>query len=94
MEELKVIAERLSNIDETIDKINEIPCQSFSIESILYIDFGIKVKDDNNEYRNICDVLKDVSKIYWNLNDDARDNLRKLIFGSHCSKKRFESYME
>lgn len=94
MEELKVIAERLGNVDETIDKLNKIPCQSFfSIESILYNDFGIKVRDDNNEYRNIYDVLEDASKIYWTLDDDAKDNLRKLIYGSHCSKWRFESYM-
>lgn len=93
MEELKILTERLSNVDEIIDKLNEIPCQSFSIESILYNDFGIKVRDDNNEYRNIYDVLEDASKIYWTLDDDAKNNLRKLIMDSHCNKRNFENYM-
>lgn len=93
MKKLKVISERLSNMDEIIDKLNEIPCQSFSIESILYTYFGIKVRDNNNEYRSLCDVINDVSKIYWTLDDDTKDNLRKLIMGYRCSKERFESYM-
>lgn len=94
METLKVTVERLNNIDKIIDKLNEIPCQSFSVESILYTDFGIKVRDDNNEYRNVYDVLEDASKIYWTLDDDVKDNLRKLIYGSHCSKETFESYIQ
>ena len=80
-------------MSEMIDRINEIPCQSFSIENVLTYDFGIQTRNSDGTFRTICEVLDDASKVYWNLNDSRKDVLRELIFGGHCSKNRFEEYM-
>lgn len=55
--------------------------------------FNIKTRNTDGSFRNICDVLTDVSKIYWDLEENQRNLLRELILGSHCSKHRFEEYM-
>lgn len=90
MEDIKEYAEKLNEI---VDKINEIPCQSFRIEDIIAHDFGIQTRNSDGTFRALCEVLDDASKIYWNLNEARRDVLRELIFGGHCSKNRFEEYM-
>ena len=84
MEDIKEYAEKLNEI---VDKINEIPCQSFRIEDIIAHDFGIQTRNSDGTFRALCEVLDDASKIYWNLNEVRRDVLRELIFGGHCSKK-------
>ena len=90
MEDIKEYAEKLNEI---VDKINETPCQSFRIEDIIAHDFGIQTRNSDGTFRALCEVLDDASKIYWNLNEARRDVLRELIFGGHCSKNRFEEYM-
>ena len=90
MEDIKEYVEKLNEI---VDKINEIPCQSFRIEDVIAHGFGIQTRNSDGTFRTVCEVLDDASKIYWNLNDSRKDVLRELIFGGHCSKNRFEEYM-
>ena len=90
MEDIKEYAEKLNEI---VDKINEIPCQSFRIEDTLTYDFGIQTRNSDGTFRTLYDVLNDASKVYWNLNERQRKVLRELIFGGYCSKNRFEEYM-
>ena len=90
---MKEIKEYTEKLNEIVDKINEIPCQSFRIEDIIAHDFGIQTRNSDGTFRALCEVLDDASKIYWNLNEARRDVLRELIFGGHCSKNRFEEYM-
>ena len=90
MEDIKEYTEKLNEI---VDRINEIPCQSFSIEDTLTYDFGIQTRNSDGTFRTICEVLDDVSKVYWNLEDTRKKVLRELIFGGYCSKNRFEEYM-
>lgn len=63
------------------------------IEDILASDFGIYVRNSDGTFRPLCDVLDDVSKVYWSLDEQKKDLLRELIFGGHCSKNRFHEYM-
>lgn len=80
-------------MDDILDRINEIPCQSFRIEDVLIYDFGIQTRNSDGSFRTLCEVLDDASKIYCNLDDTRKKVLRELIFGGHCSKNRFEEYM-
>lgn len=57
-------------MDDVLDRINEIPCQSFRIEDTLTYDFGIQTRNSDNTFRTMCEILDDASKIYWNLNDE------------------------
>lgn len=63
------------------------------IEYTLAHDFNIATRNEDGSFRNICDVLEDASKIYWNLEEHQKDLLKEVILGSHCSKHRFEEYM-
>lgn len=85
--------EYTEKLNEIVDKINEIPCQSFSIEDIIAHDFGIQTRNSDGTFRAMYEVLDDASKVYWNLDDTRKKVLRELIFGRHCSKNRFEEYM-
>ena len=80
-------------MDDVLDRINEIPCQSSSIEDTLTYDFGIQTRNSDGTFRTMCEVLDDASKVYCNLDDIRKKVLRELIFGEHCSKNRFEEYM-
>ena len=90
MEDIKEYTEKLNEI---VDRINEIPCQSFSIEDTLTYDFGIQTRNSDGTFRTMCEVLDDASKVYWNLDDTRKKVLRELIFGGYCSENRFEEYM-
>ena len=90
---MKEIKEYTEKLNEIVDKINEIPCQSFEIEDTLTYDFGIQTRNSDGTFRTMYEVLDDTSKVYWNLDDTRKKVLRELIFGGHCSKNRFEEYM-
>ena len=75
-------------MSEMIDRTNEIPGQSFSIEDVLTYDFGIQTRNSDGTFRTMCEILDDASKVYWNLDDTRKKVLRELIFGGHCSKNR------
>lgn len=64
------------------------------IEYALSHDFNIATRNEDGSFRNICDVLEDASKIYWDLEGHKKDLLKELIFGNRCSKCRFEEYMD
>ena len=80
-------------MDYILDRINEIPCQSFRVEDTLTYDFGIQTRNSDGTFRTMCEVLDDASKVYCNLDDTRKKVLRELIFGGYCSKDRFEEYM-
>ena len=90
MEDIKEYAEKLNEI---VDKINEIPCQSFRMEDISAHELSIQTRNSDGTFRTMCKVLGDASKVYWNLDDTRKKVLRELIFGRYCSKNRFEEYM-
>ena len=85
--------EYIEKLNKIVDRTNEIPGQSFSIEDVLTYDFGIQTRNSDGTFRTMYEVLDDVSKVYWNLDDTRKKVLRELIFGEYCSENRFEEYM-
>lgn len=51
------------------------------IEYTLAHDFNIATRNEDDSFRNICDVLEDVTKIYWNLEEHKKDLLKEVILG-------------
>lgn len=63
-----------------------------TIEECLLEKFNINTRN-NGKLRDFYDVLKDVSKIYTNLNENNKTLIKNLILGENASKYRFEEYM-
>lgn len=63
-----------------------------NIEYALVNYFNIAIRNKDGNFRNIYDVLVDVSKIYCSLEENQKDLLKELILGNNC-KYRFEEYM-
>lgn len=64
-----------------------------TIEECLLEKFNINTRN-NGKLRDFYDVLKDVSKIYINLNEDGKTLIKNLILGENASRDRFEEYMK
>lgn len=63
---------RVTIIDDVLDRVNEIPYQSFRIEDTLTYDFGIQTRNSDGTFRTMCEVLDDASKVYWSLDDTRK----------------------
>lgn len=64
-----------------------------TIEECLLEKFNINTRN-NGKPRDFYDVLKDISKIYTNLNEDGKTLIKNLILGKNASRDRFEEYMK
>lgn len=64
-----------------------------TIEKCLLEKFNINIRN-NGKLRDFYDILKDISKIYINLNEDDKTLIKNLILGEHASRDRFEQYMK
>ena len=47
-----------------MDRLNEILCRSFGIADALAYYFGIQIRNSDNTFRTVREILDDVSKIY------------------------------
>lgn len=63
------------------------------IEKCLLEKFNINTRN-NGKLRDFYDVLKDILKIYTNLNEDDKTLIKNLILGENASRDRFEQYMK
>lgn len=63
------------------------------IEKCLLEKFNINTRN-NGKLRDFYDILKDVSKIYTNLNEDGKTLIKNLILGENASRDRFEEYIK
>lgn len=63
------------------------------IEKCLLEKFNINTRN-NGKLRDFYDILKDISKIYTNLNEDDKTLIKNLILGENASRDRFEQYMK
>ena len=53
--------------------------------------FNIKIKE-NNHFRPIYEILKDVSDIWYQLSEKEQTELGKAILGHYYNKSSFEKY--
>lgn len=53
--------------------------------------FNIQIKE-NNDSRPIYDILKDISKIWYQLSEKEQTELGKYVLGHHYNKSFFEKY--
>ena len=53
--------------------------------------FNIQIKENNN-FRSIYDILKDISKIWYQLSEKEQTELGQCVLGYHYNKNLFEKY--
>lgn len=54
--------------------------------------FNIQIREANNNFRSIYDILKDISKVWYQLSEKEQTELCQYVIGYHHNKDFFEKY--